>query len=265
MQIANLAYDNFLWRLGIGRVYEWSITVGDNVSIINNNGQKRNGKVSKIFVTRGLQRQETERARAWDIVTIAWIADIFVGETVLIGEWEPLPPITVDEPTLSMEFLVNDSPFAGKEWKYMTTRNLQERLEKELQTNVWLKVEQVEWKFIVSGRWELHLSVLIETIRREGGELQVWPPEVIMKKENWVLKEPIEHVVINVEDQFSWSVIENLAWRKWLLIATQSENGMTTMEFEVPTRWLLWFKSQFILMTKGQWIVYSSFSHYDNY
>lgn len=173
MQIANLAYDDFLGRLGIGRVYEGTAKAGQQVTIIGNDGVKRTGKISKIFTTLGLARIDATEAKCGDIITIAGIPTIFVGETIGVGDVEPMPGITIDEPTLRMEFLVNDSPFAGKEGKYMTTRNLAERLEKELETNVGLKVENEDGRFIVSGRGELHLSVLIETMRREGRELQV--------------------------------------------------------------------------------------------
>ncbi len=173
MQIANLGYDDFLGRLGIGRVYEGTAKAGQQVSIIGNDGVKRTGKIVKIFTTLGLARIETSEAKCGDIITISGIPSIFVGETIGVGEFDAMPGISIDEPTLRMEFLVNDSPFAGKEGKYMTTRNLAERLTKELETNVGLKVENEDGRFIVSGRGELHLSVLIETMRREGRELQV--------------------------------------------------------------------------------------------
>ena len=173
MQVANLGYDDYLGRLGVGRVYQGTLNAGSQVTIIGNDGEKRGGKIAHIFRTLGLQRIEIPQAECGDIVTISGIPNIFVGETVGVGEFEAMPTIAIDEPTLSMEFLVNDSPFAGKDGKYMTTRNMAERLEKEAETNVGLKVEMVEGKFIVSGRGELHLGVLIEAIRREGWELQV--------------------------------------------------------------------------------------------
>lgn len=262
MQIMNLAYDDYLGRLWIWRVYEWEAKTWQQVSIIWNDWKERNGKISKIFTTLGLQRIEKEAARCGDIVTIAWIADIFVWETVGIGDIQALPSITIDEPTLRMEFMVNDSPFAGKEWKYMTTRNLQERLEKELETNVWLKLDVNDGRFIVSWRWELHLSVLIETIRREGRELQVWAPQVIFRTENWNKTEPIEQLIISVNDDLAGSIIERIAKRKWLMQTMKSENWLTTLEFEIPTRWLLWFRWEFILLTKWEGIMYSAFSHY---
>ena len=263
MQIANLGYDDYLWRLGIGRVYEGKIKVWSQVTIIWNDGTKRSGKIAKLFTTLGLQRIETEEATCGDIITISGIPNIFVGETVGVGEFEPLPTIAIDEPTLSMEFLVNDSPFAGKEGKYMTTRNMAERLEKEVETNVGLKVENQDGKFIVSGRGELHLGVLIESIRREGRELQVWAPQVIYKEENSQKLEPMESLVVSVEDDLSGTVIDMLAPRKWLMQNMYSENGLTTMEFSIPTRWLLGFRGEFILATKGEWIMYSAFSHYE--
>lgn len=266
MQIANLAYDDYLWRLGIGRVYEWTAKVGEAVSVIARDGTKRTGKISKIFTTLGLQRVEGTQAQCGDIVTIAGIANIFVGETIGVGaDFEALPSISIDEPTLRMEFLVNDSPFAWKEGKYMTSRNLEERLTKELETNVGLQVDNQDGRFVVSWRWELHLSVLIETIRREWRELQVWPPQVIFKEENGKKMEPIEQLVVNVEDHLSGSIIENISNRKGMMQSMKSENGLTSIEFELPTRWLLGFRGEFILLTKGEWIMYSSFSHYDNY
>jgi len=265
MQIANLAYDDFLGRLGIGRVYEGTAKAGQQVTIIGNDGVKRTGKISKIFTTLGLARIDATEAKCGDIITIAGIPTIFVGETIGVGDVEPMPGITIDEPTLRMEFLVNDSPFAGKEGKYMTTRNLAERLEKELETNVGLKVENEDGRFIVSGRGELHLSVLIETMRREGRELQVWPPQVIFKMEGGKKLEPIEQLIINVEDHLAGSIIEMIANRKGMMQSMQSENGLTTIEFDVPTRGLLGLRGEFILITRGEGIMYSSFSHYDEY
>lgn len=265
MQIANLAYDEYVWRLGIGRVYEGVAKVGQTVTILTNDGTKRTGKIAKIYTTLWLQRIESTQAMCWDIITIAGIPTIFVGETVGMGDIEPLPSISIDEPTLRMEFLVNDSPFAGKEGKYMTTRNLEERLAKELETNVWLRVDNEDGRFVVSGRWELHLSVLIETIRREGRELQVGPPQVIFKEEGGKKLEPIEQLIVNVDDGLTGTIIENISNRKGMMQSMKSENGLTTIEFEIPTRWLLGFRGEFILLTKGEGIMYSSFARYDDY
>ncbi len=262
MQVMNLAYDDYLWRLGIWRVYEWTAKVWQRVNIISNDWAVRTSKISKIFTTLWLQRIEKEEAKCGDIITIAWISDIFVWETIGIWDIEALPSITIDEPTLRMEFMVNDSPFAGKEWKYMTTRNLQERLMKEIETNVWLKLEMWDWKFVVSGRGELHLSVLIETIRREWRELQVWAPQVIFKTENGHKMEPMEQLIISVDDNLAGSIIDRIAKRKWMMQTMKSENWLTTLEFEIPTRWLLGFRGEFILLTKWEGIMYSSFAHY---
>lgn len=267
MQIANLGYDDFIGRLGIGRVYEGTVSQWQEVVIFDNNGNQRKGKITKIFTTVGLSRVETKQARCGDIITIAGIPDIFVGETVGSVWCVPFPPIHVDAPTLTMDFLVNDSPFAGKEGKLVTSKNIQERLHKELQTNVGLEINFEKWwnRFAVSGRGELHLSVLIETMRREWFELQVSAPQVIFKEENGKKMEPIEHVVINVEEGLSWMVIDMIAKKKWQMTNMSTVNGITTLEFEVPTRWLLWFRSHFVLMTKGEGIMYNSYSHYAPY
>jgi GTP-binding protein len=236
MQIVNLGYDNFLGRLGIGRVYEGTVKPGAQVNIYDREGKLRTGKISKIFNTLGVQRIEQAEAQCGDIITISGIPNIFVGETVSVGEVEALPSISIDEPTLKMEFLVNDSPFAGKEGKYMTTRNLEERLQKELETNVGLKVDFDEGKFMVSGRGELHLGVLIESIRREGWELQVGAPQVIFREIDGIKQEPIEQLVVSVEDQLSGGIIEAINNRKGLMKTMNSINGLTTIEFEIPTR-----------------------------
>jgi len=263
MQIVNLWYDNFLGRLWIGRVYEWTLKPWTQVKVIDHEWKVRTWKVNKVFSTLWLQRIEQEEAQCGDIITIAWIPDIFVWETVWTWNVEPLPSIAIDKPTLQMEFLVNDSPFAGKEWKYMTTRNLSERLEKELETNVWLEVDFSDWKFLVSWRWELHLSVLIESIRREWWELQVGAPQVIFREVDGEKWEPIETLVVSVNDELAWTIIEMLSHRKGMMNTMNSVNWLTTIEFEIPTRWLLWFRSEFILETKGEWIMYSSFSRYE--
>lgn len=266
MQITNLWYDNHLWRMGIWRIYEWSIKQWQQVIVKNSKGESRNWKISKVFTSLWLWKVEVQEWVCWDIVTIAWIPDIFVWETVWVGDFEPFDEIRVDPPTLTMEFLVNDSPFAWREGKYVTSRNILDRLEKELETNVWLKIDFTDKnKFIVSWRWELHLSVLIEDMRREGFELQVSSPQVIIKNEWWKKLEPMELLIINVSDDLSWTIIEAVSNRKWLMKDMISENGITTIHFEIPTRWLLWFRSDFILLTKWEWIMYSSFSGYDEY
>ncbi len=268
MQIVNLWYDDFVWRLWIGRIYEWNVKLWQDVEIINNEWKKRKWKISKLYKTIWLSKIEIKQAECWDIITIAWISDIFVWETIWdlwIEKW--FDPIHIDPPTLTMDFLVNDSPFAWREWKYVTSNNIQERLEKELETNVWLQVDFDKWwnRFSVSGRWELHISVLIETMRREWYELQVSAPEVIMKKENWKLMEPIEQVIITVDEWLSGTIINMLAERKWQMVNMNTYHWITTIEFEVPTRWLLWFRAEFTLTTKWEWIMYNSFLKYEKH
>jgi GTP-binding protein len=242
MQIANLAYDNYLGRMGIGRVYEGMAKVGQTVTIIGNDGVRRTGKISKVMNSLGLKKMEVPEAEAGDIVTIAGIPDIFVGETICAdATGEAMPSIHIDEPTLRMEFLVNDSPFAGKEGKLVTSRNIRERLEKELEMNVGLKIDfdAIDNGYLVSGRGELHLSVLIETMRREGFELQVGAPKVIFHEEGHKKLEPIENVVVWAPEYCAGTIIELLGKRKGLMKDMKTENGITSMEFEVPTRGLL--------------------------
>lgn len=269
MQIANLGYDEFLWRLGIGRIYEWSAKSGQTVTILWVDGIKRTWKISKLFRTLGLQRIEVVEGECGDIITISGIPSIYVWETIGVGsEVEALPAIHIDEPTLKMDFLVNDSPFAGREGKYVTSRNLQDRLIKELEINVWLKVDFIEkTRFTVSGKGELHLSVLIETMRREWYELQVSAPQVIMKKsDTGEVLEPIEQLVMIVDETLSGAIIQEISNRKGMMTTMNTdEHGQTTIEVVIPTRWLLWLRSRFILQTKGEWIMTSSFDHYEPY
>ena len=267
MQIANLAYDNFLGRIGIGRIYEWTAKVGQEVFITSNTWEKRKGKITEILTNKWLEKEKSKEAYAWDIVTIAGIPDIFVGETIAGNEEvEAMPPITIDEPTLKMEFLVNNSPFCGKEWEFVTSRQIRDRLEKELETNVWLKIDFDSGdNYEVAGRWELHLSVLIETMRREGFELQVWAPVVIMHEENGKKMEPMENVTISLPTGSEWAVIAELGTRKGMMSNMIEENWIVNLEFKVPTRWLLGFKSEFTTMTKGEWLLSSSFDCFEQY
>ena len=268
MQIANLAYDNYLGRLGVGRVYEGCVKTGQAVTIIGLDGTRRTGKVAKVFTSMGLKKVEVENAEAGDIITLAGISDIYVGETVAVDPTaEALPAITIDEPTLKMEFTVNDSPFAGREGKYVTSRNIRDRLMRELEMNVGLKVDfdDIGNRFMVSGRGELHLSVLIESMRREGYELQVGCPEVIFHMENNRKLEPIEQVVVIVDEANAGTVIEKLGKRRGIMNNMTTHNGIVTMEFEVPTRGLLGFRNIFTMDTRGEGILYSSFLRYDEY
>jgi GTP-binding protein len=269
MQIANLAYDNYVGRMGIGRVVDGAAKVGQAVTIIANDGTRRTGKISKVLTSLGLKKMEVTEGLAGDIITIAGIPDIYVGETVCADpECEPMPPITVDEPTLTMEFMVNDSPFAGKEGKFVTSRQIRDRLEKETEMNVGLKIDfdgSDGNSYRVSGRGELHLSVLVETMRREGFELQVGAPQVIFHMVDGKKHEPIESVVMWVPESSSGTVFEMLGKRKGICKNMNTVNGVTSMEFDVPTRGLLGFRSRFVIETKGEGIIYSSFDHYEEY
>ncbi|MBC7498467.1 translational GTPase TypA [Candidatus Gracilibacteria bacterium] len=269
MQIANLAYDNYVGRMGIGRVVDGAAKVGQVVTIIANDGTRRTGKISKVLTSLGLKKMEVAEGVAGDIITIAGIPDIYVGETVCADpECVAMPPITVDEPTLTMEFMVNDSPFAGKEGKFVTSRQIRDRLEKETEMNVGLKIDfdgSDGNSYKVSGRGELHLSVLVETMRREGFELQVGAPQVIFHMVDGKKQEPIESVVMWVPESASGTVFEMLGKRKGICKNMNTVNGVTSMEFDVPTRGLLGFRSRFVIETKGEGIIYSSFDHYEDY
>ena len=266
MQPSSLGYDNYLGRLAIGRVFEGIARLGDTVYVKHADGTSRTAKVTKVFVAQGLKRVEVNEAHAGDIVTIAGIPDIYVGETISTNpDAEPLPAIKIDPPTISMNFLVNNSPFAGKEGKLVTTRHIRARLEKEKETNVGLKVEEVPGtdSYKVSGRGELHLAVLIETMRREGFELQVSQPKVICKEENGVKLEPIEQVIVDVPEEFVGTVIDMLAKRKGEMVDMRTREGHTRMEYKVPTRGLLGFRGEFIIETRGEGILTHSFIAYE--
>jgi len=265
MQPATLAYDNFLGRMAVGRVYEGKVKAGQMVTIIGNDGEKRQARLSKVFTFQGLNRIEVPEVNAGDIVAIAGIPDIYVGETITTNaNVEPLPAIKVDPPALAMDFMVNNSPFAGREGSQLTSRNIRERLMKELETNVGLHVEMTgsSETFKVYGRGEMHLSVLIENMRREGFELQVSQPQVVLQEIDGVSCEPFENVVVNVPEEMAGKIIETLNMRKGLMKNMKNENGNTILEFEIPTRGLLGFRSAFIILTKGEGTLYHSFSHF---
>lgn len=268
MQPSSLGYDNYLGRLAIGRVFEGVGKVGDKVFVKTIDGKARVGKITKIMVAEGVKKREVAEAVAGDIVTLAGIPDIYVGETITTDEnAELLPVIKIDPPTISMNFLVNNSPFAGKEGTLVTTRHIKARLEKEKETNVGLKVEEIVGTdaYKVSGRGELHLSVLIEDMRREGFELQVSRPEVIFQEIDGKKQEPIEQVIIDVPEEQSGTVINMLTRRKGELLDMKTENGHTRMEFKAPTRGLLGFRSGFIIETRGEGILTHSFMGYEPY
>jgi len=265
MQPATLAYDNFLGRMAVGRVYEGKVKAGQTVTVLNPDGEKRSAKLSKVFTFQGLKRVEVKEVEAGDIVSIAGIADIYVGETITDNpDTEPLPAIKVDPPSLAMDFMVNNSPFAGREGKLLTSRNIRERLLKELEINVGLHVEMTNNTdtFKVYGRGEMHLSVLIENMRREGFELQVSQPQVVLQEVDSVSCEPFESVVVNVPENMAGKIIEILSSRKGIMKNMSNENENAIMEFEIPTRGLLGFRSTFIVLTKGEGTLYHSFSHF---
>jgi GTP-binding protein len=268
MQPATLSYDNFLGRLAIGRVYEGTVKTNDNVTIIGADGEKRTGKISKVFTYDGMQQIESDQAGAGDIVALAGLPDIYVGETITTNaDSDPLPAIKVDEPALAIDFMVNDSPFAGQEGKFVTSRHIKDRLEKELETNIGLKIEASETSDTIKvyGRGEMHIAVLIESMRREGFELQISQPEVIMREIDGQKSEPIEMAVINVPDEMSGSIIEALGKRKGIMQNMKSENGNTMLEFLIPTRGLLGFRSNFLILTRGEGTLYHSFDHFAPY
>ncbi len=265
MQTANLKYDSYVGRIGVGRVYEGVIKAGQNVTIINLDGSREQHKITKLYTHKGLAKVEVTEAEAGDIVQIAGIPGIYVGETVAEDpKAEALPTIGIDAPTLTMNLMVNTSPFAGREGKLVTSRQIRERLERELETNVGLKVEFPENgdEFRVSGRGEMHLAVLIEQMRREGFELQVSQPQVIMKEEGGVKQEPMETVIVDVPDEFAGAVIDQLGRRKGEMGNLMSENGSTRLEYTIPTRGLLGYRTQFMTDTKGEGTLSHIFSHY---
>ncbi|MDD3862196.1 MAG: EF-Tu/IF-2/RF-3 family GTPase, partial [Candidatus Gracilibacteria bacterium] len=268
MQPASLHYDNFLGRMAIGRVFEGKISDNKNVWVIGHDGEKRQAKISKVFSYKGLNRLDVPEIEAGDIVTIAGISDIAVGETITTDEnAEPLPAIKIDPPSLEIDFMVNNSPFAGKEGKYVTGRHLKERLNREIETNVGLKIENVPNSDAVKvyGRGEMHISVLIENMRREGYELQISRPKVLMREIDGKKHEPIEYAIVNVPDEIAGKVIEILSTRHGKMQNLKAENGHTTLEFLIPTRGLLGFRSLFITLTRGQGTLYHSFDHFGPY
>lgn len=265
MQIANLKYDNYVGRLGVGRIVEGIVKVGMTVTVIKPDDTRYSGKITKIYTHRGLEKVEVQEAGAGDIVQIAGLPDIYVGETVAEkADAEGLPTLSIDAPTLTMNIMPNSSPFAGREGSLVTSRQIRDRLERELEINVGLHVEfpDGEAEFRVSGRGEMHLSVLIEQMRREGFELQVSQPQVIMRTENGVLEEPMETVIVDVPDEFSGTVIEKLGRRKGEMVNMESENGSTRLQYLVPTRGLLGYRTEFMTDTKGQGTLSHIFSHY---
>lgn len=259
MQPFNLAYDNYLGRMAIGRIYEGIMHPGDKVVVKKANGEARTGTLTKIFSFKGFEKVEVTEAQAGDLVMVAGIADIYIGETICANmDQVALPAITVDEPTISMDLMVNSSPFAGKEGKFVTSRQIKERLEKELEVNVGLKIDfSSADRTRVYGRGEMHIAILLENMRREGFEVQVSQPQVIIKEENGEKLEPFEEVTIDTPDEFMGAIIEKLSKRKGQMINMQPGSGHTRMIFEVPTRGILGYRGQFIMDTRGEGIMAS--------
>lgn len=254
-QISALGYDDYIGRLGIGRVYSGSLKEGQQIAISKRDGSVVQAKVSRLFNYDGLKQVPQKEIYSGDIAVISGIPDISIGETICnIDQVLPLPLIKIEEPTLSMNFLVNSSPFAGRSGKYVTSRHLKERLDKELEINVGLKIEELGGVdgFKVSGRGELHLSVLIEHMRREGYEISVSKPEVIMHKENEVLVEPVERVVVNLPDEYVGAAISSLSLRKGQMEHMEADKGFTKLEYVAPTRGLLGFRSEMITESRGE-------------
>lgn len=266
-QVFNLGYDNFLGRLAIARVYDGTIKTGQTVFEKKIDGSSNSGRVTKLFTFEGKKRVEIQEANAGDIVTIAGFPQIYIGETITDkAETPALPAIKIDEPTISLNFLVNSSPFAGREGKFVTGRQIRERLEKELEINVGLKVDFSSNEYYrVFGRGELHIAVLLENMRREGYELQVSQPQVIVKEIDGVKSEPFEELTIDIPDEFTGAIIEKLGQRKATMIDMKSKDGQTRMLFEIPTRGLLGYRSAFVIDTKGEGILASRFIDFKEY
>ena len=264
-QVALLDYNDYVGRIGIGRVFRGSMKVGESVSLMKLDGSVKNFRVTKIFGYFGLKREEIQEAYAGDIVAVSGMDDINVGETVCpTDHQEALPILHIDEPTLQMTFLVNNSPFAGKEGKFVTARKLEDRLMQQLETDVSLRVEpNTSDSWVVSGRGELHLSILIENLRREGYELQVSKPEVIIRNIDGVDCEPVERVQVDVPDESVGAVIESLGQRKGDMVDMQADgNGQTRLIFNVPARGLIGYSTEFMSMTKGYGIINHTFDSY---
>ena len=272
-QVFNLGYDNFLGRLAIVRAYAGSVKTSSTIIVKNSAGVSRNAKISKMFTFEGINRKEVNELTTGDIAIVAGIPDVYIGETLCDDiNTEALPSIDIDEPTISLNFLVNDSPFAGREGKYVTSRQIRERLEKELEMNVGLRInfdapdeEEVQEGFLVYGRGELHIAVLLENMRREGYELQVSQPHVIIKEENGEKLEPYEEVTIDVRNEYSGSVIEKLTARRGMITSMHEKEGIVRLLIEMPTRGLLGYRGQFVVDTRGEGILASRFIGFKSY
>lgn len=265
-QVAMLDYDDFVGRIGIGRVFRGKIKVGDQVTVMKLDGTQKNFRVTKLFGFFGLKRLEIQEAKAGDLIAVSGMDDIFVGETVCPADHpEALPLLRIDPPTLQMTFMTNDSPFVGRDSDKVTARKLEDRLKMQLHTDVSLKVEDTDSPdaWTVSGRGELHLSILIEMLRREGFELAVSRPKVIYREIDGQLCEPFESVIIDTPDEYSGSVIDSMAQRKGEMLNMETGlNGQTRLVFSTPTRGLIGYDSQFLSMTRGYGILNHTFAEY---
>ncbi len=272
MQPFNLGYDNFLGRLAVVRVYEGSISSGQQIFIKKVNeltGQvdTRPGKLTKVFTFEGLQKKELERVGAGDIALIAGLPDIYIGETIASDQnAEPLPAIAVDEPTIALTFLINNSPFGGREGKFVTSRQLREYLEREVEVNVGLQIDFSSTdSFAVCGRGELHIAILLENMRRAGYEIQVSQPQVIIHEENGIKLEPFEEVLIDTPAEYQGTIIERLGVRGFVMTNLSNKHELIRLSFEGPTRGLLGYRNQFIIDTKGEGILSSRFLGFKPY
>ncbi len=268
MQISQLDYNNYVGVIGIGRIKRGTVKPNQNVTIVDSEGKTRNGKIGKVLGHLGLERIESEQAEAGDIVAITGLGELNISDTLCdTNAVEALPPLAVDEPTVSMFFCVNTSPFCGREGKYVTSRQILERLKKELVHNVALRVEETEDPdaFCVSGRGELHLSVLIENMRREGFELAVSRPKVIFREIDGRKQEPFEQVTLDIEEQHQGDVMQALGERKAdLRDMLPDGKGRVRLDYIIPSRGLIGFRTEFLTMTSGTGLLYATFSHYDD-
>jgi GTP-binding protein len=268
LQVSALGYDDYIGRLGIGRVYQGMIKEGQMVSIARADGRVTKQKIAQIFVYNGMKRVSVKEAFSGDIVVVSGVSDISIGETICDEQINrPMDMIHIEEPTLSMNFLVNKSPFAGLSGKYVTSRHLKSRLEKELEVNVGLRVEPIDdvEGFKVSGRGELHLSILIDNMRREGYELAISKPEVIMTRRNDKTYEPIERVIASAPELYSGTIITKISLRKGIMMSMDQEGGFVKMEFLVPTRGLIGYRSEFINDTRGEGTLIRSFYGFEEF
>ena len=259
IQPFNLAYDNFLGRLAVGRIYEGEINEASKVVVKNQDGKTRKGKITKLFTFEGLKRKEVKKAQAGDIIMTAGLPDIYIGETICLdAEQEALPAINIDEPTISLNLFVNSSPFAGRDGKFVTNRQLKERLEKELEINVGLKIDfSAIDHYKIFGRGEMHIAILLENMRRESYEMQISQPRVIIKKKDGIKLEPFEEVTVNAPGKMTGAIIKKLSRRRGNMIEMTPENTNTKIVFEIPTRGLLGYRNEFVVDTRGEGIMYT--------